>query len=463
MRRAGVRLVSLLLLLVLVAAACGSDRGEDTSGSGDDGGGTPSTTKPQGETFGTLASPCGEGDATGATDQGVTNDQITIAYGDDAGFQTSPGLSHEASDAVKAFTKWCNDQGGINGRKIVGKYYDAKLLEVVNAVTQACQSSFMLVGEAWALDSNQEETRLGCDLPAVPTYSVSAVFANAPLMFQGVPNPIDKTPAAWADQLAKLYPEEVKHAAVMYGNFSATIDTKDKILQAFPKFGWKFLPCPQEYNILGEADWKPFAQKLKNCGAQVVYYAGQAFPNLQNMLDDAKQVGFEPVWVTDANNYIDSFAKWNTNGYGNKVHSRTAFTPFEQAADNKATQDYVDIVTANKGDTSLLGLQATSSFLLWATAAKQCGSNLTRDCVVEELSKVHSWDAGGLHVETDPGANLPPECGMLLKLEGTKWVQAAPEAKGEFDCDPSYVVDITGRVVDQADLGPDRVSTKYKK
>ena len=42
-------------------------------------------------TFGTLPSPCGKGHATGATDQGVTNSTINIAYGDDRGFSGSPG------------------------------------------------------------------------------------------------------------------------------------------------------------------------------------------------------------------------------------------------------------------------------------------------------------------------------------------------------------------------------------
>jgi non-ribosomal peptide synthetase component E (peptide arylation enzyme) len=36
-----------------------------------------------------------------------------------------------------------------------------------------------------------------------------------------------------------------------------------------------------------------------------------------------------------------------------------------------------------------LGEQATSALLLWATEAKACGSNLTRQCMVNALSKVH--------------------------------------------------------------------------
>jgi Periplasmic binding protein len=452
-----------LAVALVAAAACSSDRGEDPSATGDEGGGSETTQADSAATdhFGTLASPCGPGDASGATDQGVTDDQIVIGYGDDAGFSVSPGLSHETSDAIKAMMAWCNEQGGINGREIVGNYYDAAITNVVNATTQACGEVFMLVGEAWALDSEQEETRLGCGLPAVPTYSVSPVFANAPLSYQAVPNPADIFAAGSAGQVADLFPDEVKKSTVMYGNFAATIDTKDKVLQAFPKFGFEFLDCPQEYAIGGEPDWKPFAQKLKDCGAEVVYYSGQAYPNMQNLLDAADQLDYHPIWLTDSNNYLQSFADWNTAGNGDNVYLRSGFVPFEAAEEGSATQQYVDIVQENGGDISQLGQQATSSFLLWATAAQKC-PELTRQCVLDELSKIKKWDGGGLHAETSPGDNMPPECSLLLKLEGTTWVQAFPETPGEFDCNPDGAFELSGRVVDQAQLGPDRVSTKFQ-
>jgi ABC-type branched-subunit amino acid transport system substrate-binding protein len=465
-RRYWIRLIAVLAALVVVVAACSSDRGDepaaagdetDTTEAGDEGGdGIPT------DSFGTLETPCGEGDGGPAGDQGVTEDQIVIGYGDDAGFPTSPGLSHETSDAIEAMIAWCNEQGGINGREIVGNYYDAAITNVTNAMTQACSEVFMLVGEAWALDSGQEEIRVGCGLPAVPTYSVSPEFANGPLAVQPVPNPADIYTAGWAGQIAELFPEEVKHASVMYGNFAATIDTKDKVVQTFDDFGFEFLDCPIEYNIAGESDWKPFAQRLSDCGAQVVYYSGQPYPNMQNLLDDAAQVGYSPIWLVDLNAYLRSFAEWNATGYGDNVYLRTAFYPFEQADDVPALQQYLDIVEANGGDTSLLGVQSTSAFLLWATAADACGAELSRQCVLDELDGVTSWDAGGLHTETNPGENLPPECNMLLKLDGTSWVQAYPEEEGEMVCDPEGNIELTGRVVDQAELDENRVSTKYQ-
>jgi ABC-type branched-subunit amino acid transport system substrate-binding protein len=469
-RRNWLRLLGVLAALTMVVGACGSDRGDDPAAGQD--ADAPAEAEGDGDEgavaggFGTLESPCGEaeeGEEPAETgDQGVTADSVTIGYGDDAGYAVSPGLSHETSDAIEAMIDWCNQQGGINGREIVGNYYDAAITNVVNAVTQACGEVFMLVGNAWALDSAQEEVRLGCDLPSVPTYSVSPDFANAPLTYQAVPNPADIYTAGWGEQIADLFPDEVKNATVMYGNFSATIDTKDKVLQSLDNFGFEFLDCPVEYNIAGETDWKPFAQRLQDCGAEVVYYSGQAYPNMQNLLDDAAQIGYEPVWLTDSNNYLQSFADWNATGNGDNVYLRTAFTPFEQAEDSPATQQYLDIVQGHGGDISQLGQQATSSFLLWATAAKACGAELTRQCVLDELAGITSWDGGGMHAETNPGENLPPECSMILNLDGTSWVQAAPEEAGEMVCNPEGSVELTGRVVDQAELDENRISTKYQ-
>jgi len=112
-------LVALVALAVLFAG-CGSDRGDDPTagdsgggdGNGDQAGATDAAASDDAAArgdnvaFGDLDSPCGPADETvtagGATDQGVTENQIIIGYGDDAGYAVSPGLSHEASDAIAA-------------------------------------------------------------------------------------------------------------------------------------------------------------------------------------------------------------------------------------------------------------------------------------------------------------------------------------------------------------------------
>jgi ABC-type branched-subunit amino acid transport system substrate-binding protein len=450
-----------MALMAVVAAGCGSSRKDDSSA-----GGTSTTASPpssEAKTFGDLDSPCGKGDAKGATDVGVTDTEISIGYGDDAGYAAAPGLNHEMSDAMKAMIKWCNDQGGINGRQVKGTYYDAKVTEVNNVMTQACSDKiFALVGQGFAFDAGQEQARLGCKLLAFPSYAVSPEFANAPLMIAAVPNPVDFQPITEANYYGKTYPEKAKKLAFMYGNYAGTQDTAEKAKSTWPKVGMVDLTCDQVYNIAGESDWKPFVQKLKGCGAEVVTFVGGPYPNFENVLEAANQLDYHPDWLLQANAYDQSFAKWNTSGYADHIFVRLQDVPFEYADKSPATRQYMDIVKADGGDISDLGIHATSAFLLWATGVKSCGSNVTRDCVFKYGQGVHEWDGGGLSGKADPGKNMPSACEVVLSLKGTEWVQVHPETGGEFDCDPANVGKASGNVVDKVQLGPDRIVHKFE-
>jgi ABC-type branched-subunit amino acid transport system substrate-binding protein len=410
--------------------------------------------------FGTLPSPCGKGHATGATDQGVTNSTINIAYGDDRGFSGVPGLDKEMGDAVKAMIAWCNAQGGIDGRHIVGDYYDAAVLQVGSVMSQACKTDFMLVGEGFALDGTAEQTRLGCNLAAVPGFSVSADFANAYEMYQASPNPENYSPAALAYQGEKLFGSKVKHAAVYDSTLSTQQQSTAKAVQAYTKAGWHFINCPFLVNYNGEANYTPFAQKLQSCGAQVVFNDATPGPTLYGVLESDSQIGYNPIWLMDAAEYTEGFAQWNTAGLGNNVYVHVAYEPLEAAKAVPAVAQYLAIVQKYGGSTSSLGEQSTSSFLLWATAAKACGSTLTRQCIINQLAKVTNWTGGGLNAPTDPAKNLPPACGILMKLDNTKWVQAYPKKLGEFDCNPKYVVPNSGSVL-TAPLNAQGYATQY--
>jgi ABC-type branched-subunit amino acid transport system substrate-binding protein len=449
-RITGVRAVGLALLLSAVTAAGVivpvSASGASSSGSA--------------AKFGTLPSPCGKGSATGATDQGVTNSTINIAYGDDRGFSGIPGLDQEMGDAVKDMIAWCNAQGGINGRKIVGDYYDAAVTNVGAVMTQACKQDFMLVGEGFALDGLAEQTRLGCNLASVPGFTVSPVVANAYEMYQASPNPADYSPVSGAYQAEKLFGSKTQHA----GEYNTTLSTQQasmaKAVQAYTEAGWKFVNCPFLVNYNGEANYTPFVQKLQSCGVQVVYYDGTPGPVLYGALEAANQIGYDPIWVEDSASYTASFAQWNTAGLGNNTYVRISYEPLEAAKVVPAVAQYLAIVKKYGGLVSQLGEQATSSFLLWATEAKACGSTLTRQCMINHLATVTNWTGGGLNASGNPAKNLPPPCGILMKLSGTKWVQAYPKKLGTFDCSTKYVAKNSGSVVGTT-LNSQRYATQY--
>jgi Periplasmic binding protein len=429
----------LLVAVVLVAAACSSSRHTSSS--------TPTTVSPSGstpsastQTFGTLASPCGPGNATGNTDQGVTDTSIRIGYGDDRGFAAQPGLDQEMGDAITAMIKWCNSQGGINGRKIVGDDYDAAITQVTTVMQEACKTDFMLVGEGFALDEAGESIRLGCNLAEVAGYTVGPDVANAPEMYQAVPNPVDYLPASPYYQVAQLFPNDISRFDVIHTTLtSATEVSYAKDVQAAAAAGWKQVNCGVTINYNGEPNYTPFAQKFKNCGVKLIYNNITPGPILFGMLDAINQVGLKPLYVMETSDYTTEMSAWNTSGIGNNIYVRDAFVPLEEANINPAVAKYVSLVTADGGKVSQLGEQATSSFLLWATEAKACGSDLTRQCMINHLSQVHNWTGGGLHAPTDPGNNTPPSCGMLLKLTGTTWSQVYPKTLGQFDCNAKYL------------------------
>jgi hypothetical protein len=201
-------------------------------------------------------------------------------------------------------------------------------------------------------------------------------------------------------------------------------------------------------------------QKLQSCGAQIVYNDSTPGPTLYGALQAENQINYNPIWVEDSGAYTAAFAQWNTAGLGNNVYVRLSYEPLEAANVVPAVKQYISIVKKNGGLISQLGEQSTSSFLLWATEAKACGSTLTRQCMINKLSKVTNWTGGGLNASGNPSKNLPPSCGLLMKLQGTKWVQAYPKKLGTFDCSPKYIVSNTGSVIGTP-LNAQRYSTQY--
>ena len=142
--------------------------------------------------FGDLKGVCGPGDASGATAQGVTDDAIQVGTIADPGFVGRPGLNQEIFDAAEVFTSWCNEAGGINGRKIEGVERDAKLTEYKQRVTESCQEDFMLVGSGGVFDETGQEERLGCMLPEIAGFQVSPEARDSDLAVRPVPAAIDE-------------------------------------------------------------------------------------------------------------------------------------------------------------------------------------------------------------------------------------------------------------------------------
>ena len=198
---------------------------------------------------------------------------------------------------------------------------------------------------------------------------------------------------------------------------------------------------------------------MKDKGVEGVIWVGEP-ENLAKLEVDMKDVNFAPQWIrADTNHYDQKLLDVGGASVAN-TYIPSSFVPFEEAAKNPATQQYLDEMkkyTPGGKAKALLGLQAWSAWLLFAQSAKQCGSDLTRRCVYDNAKKVHDWTGGGLHAPTDPGANGGSKCFTLLVAGNGKFtvVDNKPN-RGLYNCSPQNRQALTGdygKGVTLADVG----------
>lgn len=452
--RAGAAAASILLLV----PACSSDRGGDDPNDGGSEAAAAEIELPT-DTFGDLESPCGEGDASGATDQGVTDDSITIGYGDDKGFTATPGLNQEMGDAMAALIEWCNGLGGINGREITGNRYDAAIFEAAQVQKESCSQDFMMVGHGFGLDENAEPERIKCKMPTVPGFTISPAASMGPMHYQGVPGPVDEFNASTQQILIDEYPEFAKVG--MVNSDSPAVDQGlQRYFDNFEAVGAEATDCGVRLKSAGGDNYRAIVQKYKDCGVTALFTFTPPSPPLYSFLEAADVEGLDVIMGSEATWYLDSVLDANVGELTEGVKVGLQFQPFENADVVPAVADYLSVMDEFGGVKGLLGMQSTSSFLLWAQAAKACGSELTRQCMVDNLSKVTTWTGGGLHAESNPGDNRTPICGLLTEVKGDAYEQIIPAAKGEYFCTEKART-APPSAWGGIELTDDRIATKY--
>jgi ABC-type branched-subunit amino acid transport system substrate-binding protein len=434
-------LVALVAAIALVAAACGRSDKESgqSTGTTATSGGAGSTSGASAD-FGTLQDVCQNGSGGGATATGVTSDSIKIATFSDAGAVIRPGLNQELFDAADVFSKWCNDHGGINGRKIDVVKEDAALFNYPARVADACQKNvFFIVGGGAAFDDTGERARLACLMPSVPGYVASPTARAGDLVVQPVPNPNSGMGNGQFRWLDERFPGTAAHMGVLSADVPVTHTISDQTREAAEALGFKTV-YSDVYPAAGTVSWAPYVAAMKDKGVKGLVYTGE--PEALAALEQAMvEQSFQPEWITaQANLYDERLVKIGGNAIRN-TYIVTTFTPFEDAASNPALQQYLDLfrkyLPSGKAK-ALLGAQGFSAWLLFARAAKQCGADLTRTCVYDDLKKVHQWTGGGLHAQTDPGAGTPSDCYALIEASPSGFRLARiPTTDGIYNCRPT--------------------------
>ncbi|MEZ5144158.1 MAG: ABC transporter substrate-binding protein [Acidimicrobiales bacterium] len=446
MKRRLVLLLALVSAVGLVTAACGTrvpEQTKVTSGGGLGGGGGGAgagvaaaqgldNVSADGKVmFGSLESPCGPGDAKGSFTPGVTDTEIRIGtIADVSG--PKPGLNKGMHDSMKAFEKWCNDQGGINGRKLKVDLLDSKLLNYQDTIKGACDTQFALVGGLGVLDQTGAQDAVDCGLVMVPGAAVSPEQTGASNVVQPMPNLINKYLIGPADWVAKNYPDAIKHAGNVYSNFQTTQQQSDKLIEAYTQRGFDF--TFHESANVNESNWAPIVVAMKNRGVKY-FTLTSSFEEIVPLQAAMAQQDYKPeVIELETNFYNDKYPK-DAGATADGTFVRLTAWPFEEADQNPAMKQYLEALKAAVPDAApeLLGVQAFSAGLLFATAAKNAGSNLTRETLFEELKKIHKWNGGGLQGTSDPGGNVPSTCFIIMEVKDGGFVRKYPLPDADAD------------------------------
>ncbi|MEI2705600.1 MAG: ABC transporter substrate-binding protein [Ilumatobacteraceae bacterium] len=202
----------------------------------------------------------------------------------------------------------------------------------------------------------------------------------------------------------------------------------------------------------GVDNWRPYVEKLKEQNVQVLIQYIQATP-LVAAMKAMNDVGYFPKYIIGEGNFYDA----TLIKEGGDLLTKTTWLinlmmwPFEDAANNPATQQFLDILKqyGNGAEAKSLSVNSFSAWLLFAKAAAACGSELTRACVMFNASQTKEWSGGGLHVTVQPGPTTSKNSDCYSVLTATPqgfvlakdWVDANDKI---YNCDPKNSEQVAG-------------------
>ena len=405
----------------------------------------------------TAASARPEQQQPAAGEIGVTADTIRIAVIADVDNAARPGLFQGSVDGVNAFAKFVNANGGVaGGRKVQVDFIDSKLSadEARNALVQACQQDFAIVGTT-SLFMNNIEPMTSCvdqagkatGLPDVPVLQTEIAHQCSPISYPVIVVGLDCATKDAAQKKVtirtgpgKYYTKRNKNLHGVFtlaGDLRSTTNAGLSQVAAARSLGIK---SDGEFKVSGlspQAAYTPIAQAIKQNGSTYVLNSVDYKADVL-LRKEAQVQGANTVKVWDCG--LQCYDRRLLDEGGDAVEGQYVtlfFIPFEEAKQNKSVENYLRNVGRENADG--FGAQAWTAGLFFRdvvnNVVKADGNNaLTRARFLEEAAKVHDFTADGMLGPTDVGGRKVSPCVVILQVKNGKFVRVSPKKKGTLDC-----------------------------
>jgi ABC-type branched-subunit amino acid transport system substrate-binding protein len=402
-------------------SSAGNATASNTGGSGSSGssGGTQAAGTGSTSSSGNPCSGVTSSNNGGATDIGVTGNQILV------GNITSitgvaPGLTQSAQQATQAVAAYINSQGGICGRAVKVQAFDDGNSTSGNfsAARTACTNDFAMVGNASGFDDGSASAVSQCGIPDAAAEVSTHEAGNVAQIFGASPGNSHHWGSGAAVWLKQTYPNAAANAAMLYLQVPATQEQATSEMNVYSSVGFQY-----KYTVAvspTEPNYSPYVQAMESKGIQ--YVTEYSDDNSAARLSQAmQQANFTPQvidWFAEM--YTPAFlSEVNGTANGNLVLMATA--PYEEANSNPGMQLFMSWMNrVAPGFThDIFAEFAWSAGLAFYKAAQAVGPHLTRAALLQQLAQIHQWDGGGVQPPEDYGSKIPSQCFMYDKINGS--------------------------------------------
>ena len=446
MKRNRVAVLAAILSIGLLAGACGRS-GSDSSSS--------TTAKDAGSAANAKCT----GAKLEATEIGVTADTITVEVMADTGSALAPGLFQGNVDALVAYAKYVNANGGIGCRQMKVVQWDSKLdpTEAKNGIINACQTSLAMVGgnalfnpDVTVLGNCVDKAGQPVGLPdfAALANDINEQCAANSWVLQAVAESCTTLTGvrdlkAFNGQLQfykKQKPNGLTGVWLVPGDLPTTVQSATYQIEAAKKAGINVTDSMKVSGRSEQSAFTTYVQALKAGNGNFIYNGSNDVAMAKMMKEAAAQGANKDVlFACSLACYTQAFKDNGASVEGAYVWMQ--FLPFEEASTNKAAQAYVD---SSGGKPDSFGAQAWQSAMAFKKTideivAKDGPNAITRKSVIETMKNLQ-FDADGW-IGPRTGQKVFSDCMVVMQVQGGKFVRASG-TPGKLECDPSFVTTI---------------------
>jgi ABC-type branched-subunit amino acid transport system substrate-binding protein len=352
-----------------------------------------------------------------------------------------PGLFKGALVGTDAYLAYQNSLGGLDGRKFKLLSGDDQFSCNLNqALTKQYVPKVIAFTGSYSLQDNCGGQVLGAN-PSVPNVAdvLSPSVAQLPNTFSPSPTTDSWGLGALAYFKAK-YPGAVLHVGRLVAGVASSETNADHETAAMNHLGYQIV-YNRDYGPL-ETDFTADVIKMRQAGVQAVDLTFIDGAHAARFMQEASTQGFHPPLVFSAGPiYTAQFVK---QAGGAAVVDGTYLTQTqvlylgEDADSVPAVSQLLRWVHGLYPTFSpdIFTIDGWTSAALYVDALKNAGPSPTRQTLLAALGQIHSFDADGLLVSSDPAGKQGGSCYLLAKIVQGSFVRTDMPDTG-FRCDAS--------------------------